>query len=290
MKFNKQNILNFLVIVLGNLSLALGISLFILPHGIVNGGTSGVSVIVEALFRIDPEIVITALCWFLFFVGLIILGKEFALKTLLSTIIYPVFLSIFVNVEYFNNLASQITDSLLASIAGAFLVGFGLGIVYRCGASTGGFDVVSLILKKYFKIKLSVSTFVMDTIIILLGLISLSLESALYGVLSVLVASVIVEKVTISGTSSYMAHIISDKAKEINDYLNNILERGTTLMKAVGGITGKEKTVIEVVFNEKEYYDIKKNIHLIDKDAFVSIYKTINTYGNGFEEFLVRRK
>ena len=61
-------------------------------------------------------------------------------------------------------------------------------------------------------------------------------------------------------------------------------------MKANGGISGKEKTVIEVVFNEKEYYDIKKNIHMIDDSAFVSIYKTINTYGNGFEEFLVRRK
>lgn len=290
MKFNKQKILNILIIVLGNLGLALGISLFILPHGIVNGGTSGISVILESMFNMDPEIVITILCWVLFFVGFIVLGKEFAVKTLLSTIIYPIFISIFLNVDYFTNLASQITDSLLATLAGACLLGFGLGVVYRCGASTGGLDVISVILQKYFKVKLSMSTFVMDTLIIVLGLISVSLESALYGILCVLVASVIIEKITISGTSSYMAHIISDKAVEINAYLNNVLERGTTLMKANGGISGKEKTVIEVVFNEKEYYEIKKNIHLIDEGAFVSIYKTINTYGNGFEEFLVRRK
>lgn len=290
MKINKQKILNIFIIILGNFSLALGISLFILPHGIVNGGTSGISVILESMFNIDPEIVITVLCWALFFLGLVVLGKEFALKTLLSTIIYPIFISVFLNVEYFTNLALQITDSLLATLTGAFLLGFGLGVVYRCGASTGGLDVISVILQKYFKVKLSVSTFLMDTFIIVLGLISVSLESALYGILCVLVASVIIEKITISGTSSYMAHIISDKAVEINSYLNNVLERGTTLMKANGGISGKEKIVIEVVFSEKEYYEIKKNIHSIDDSAFVSIYKTINTYGNGFEEFLVRRK
>lgn len=290
MKFNSQKILNVLIIILGNLSLALGISLFILPHGIVNGGTSGVSIIVQKLFGINPEIIITILCWLLFFVGLVVLGKKFALKTLLSTVAYPLFVSLLTNINYFTELSSQIKDPLLATLTGAVLCGFGMGIVYRCGASTGGFDVINLTLQKYFKIKLSISTFVMDTIIIVLGLVSLSLENALYGILCVLLTSYLIEKITISGTSSYMAHIISDKAKEINDYLNNVLERGTTLMKANGGISGKEKTVIEVVFNEKEYYDIKKNIHMIDESAFVSIYKTINTYGNGFEEFLVRRK
>lgn len=264
--------------------------MFILPNGIINGGTSGISLIVQAIFGINPEIMIFILCWSLFFVGMVILGKDFALKTLLSTFLYPVFVSLLTNIEYFVNLSAQIKDPLLATLTGAVLMGAGMGMVYRCGGSTGGLDVVSLVLKKYFRIKISVSTFVIDTIIISLGLISLSLESALYGILCVLLTSYIIERITISGTSSFMAHIISDKAKEINDYLNNTLERGTTLMRAEGGISGKEKIVIEVVFNEKEYYDIKKNIYLIDEKAFLSIYKTINTYGNGFEEFLVRRK
>lgn len=290
MKFNRKNIINVLIVILGNLSLALGTSLFILPHGIVCGGTSGVSLILKSLFGLNPEIIIACLCWGLFFVGCFFLGKVFAVHTLLSTVLYPSFVGIFSSVDLFEKLSNQVSDPLLAALTGALLTGFGLGIVYRVGASTGGFDVVSLTLKKFWGIKLSVSTFAIDTIIILCGLFFVSLESVLYGILCVMLWSYVIEKITISGTNSYMAHIISDKAMEINNYLNNILERGTTIMSARGGMTNSEKVVIEVVFNEKEYYDIKKNIYLIDENAFLSVYKTINTYGNGFEEILLRRK
>jgi len=228
------------------------------------------------------------MAWVLFFIGFLILGKKFALKTLLSTILYPAFINLFSSVEYFVNLANEVTNPLLAALVGAVLTGFGLGMVYREGASTGGLDVISLILKKYFKIKLSVSTFFIDTAIIVLALASLSLENALYGLLCVLITSYIIEKITISGTSSYMAHIVSDKIEEINDYLIKELERGTTLIKVEGGLTRKEKLMIEVVFNEKEYYDIKKNIFSIDNKAFISVYKSVNAYGYGFDEAFFR--
>lgn len=290
MKLNKQKIKDFLIIIFGNLSLALGVSLFVLPHGIVNGGTSGLSLVIEGFFGFSPEIVITILVWVLFFVGLIILGKKFALNTLISTILYPVFITLLSNIKYFNNLSAEVADPLLATLVGALLCGYGLGIVYRVGASTGGFDVICLILKKYFRIKLSTSTLIIDSLIIILALASLSLENALYGLLCVVLTSLIIEKITISGTRSYMAHIVSDKIEQINDYLINDLQRGTTLIKASGGLTRKDKIMIEVLFNEKEYYDIKKNIFFIDKDAFISVYKSINTFGNGFEEVFVRRK
>ena len=290
MKLTKQNIKNILIIILGNLSLSLSTSLFILPHSIVNGGTSGLSLVLEGFFNFSPEIVITIAVWFLFFVGLVVLGKKFAFKTLLSTILYPVFINLFSTLNYFQNIAYEVTNPLLAALVGAVLAGFGLGIVYREGASTGGFDVVCLILKKYFRIKLSMSTLIIDGSIIILGLASLSLESALYGLLCVVLTSYIIEKITISGTSSYMAHIVSDKIEKINDYLINDLQRGTTLIKVEGGLTRKEKLMVEVVFNEKEYYDIKKNIYLIDDKAFISVYKSINAYGNGFEDVFIRRK
>lgn len=290
MKINKQSLKNILIIILGNFALSLATSVFILPHSIVNGGTSGLGVVLKGFFGFSPELVITISIWFLFFVGLIVLGKQFALKTLLSAILYPAFVNLFSSIEYFSYLSSQITNPLLASLVGAVLAGFGMGIVYRAGASTGGFDVLCLLLKKYFRIKLSLSTLIIDSTIIVLGLVSLSLENALYGLLCVVLTSYIIERITISGTSSYMAHIVSDKIEEINNYLLNVLERGTTLIKVEGGLTRKEKLMIEVVFNEKEYYEIKKNIHLIDSNAFMSVYKSINAYGNGFEAVYIRRK
>lgn len=289
MKITKQNIKNISVIILGNLSLALGVSMFILPHDIVNGGTSGLSVVLQSIFGFKPEIVITILVWGLFFVGLILLGKKFAIKTFISTILYPIFINMFSSLGYFQKLASEVTSPLLAALVGSVLCGFGMGIVYSAGASTGGFDVISLLLKKYFRVKLSVSTFVIDSAIIVLGIASLSLEKALYGLLCVVLVSYFIERITISGTSSYMAHIVSDKYEEINNYLIKELERGTTLIKAIGGLTGNEKLMIEVVFNEKEYFDIKKNIYAIDNNAFISVYKSINAYGEGFEEIFIRR-
>ena len=145
----------------------------------------------------------------------------------------------------FNDLASQVLDPLLATLVAAVLAGFGLGIVYVVGASTGGLDVISLILKKYFNIKLSLSTLIMDSTIIILGLISLSFEKSLYGLICVVIMSYVIERITINGTRSYMAHIVSDKLEEINDYLLNVLERGTTLIKVEGGHTRKEKMMVE---------------------------------------------
>lgn len=285
----EHKIINVLLIVLGNLSLAIATSLFILPHGIVNGGTSGISIITDALFGIKPQLVISLLCWGLFIIGWIFLGKKFAFKTLMSTFLYPLFINIFVNIKGIYSLSNQIDDTLLATIIGAILTGFGMGICYREGASTGGMDVVSLLLKKYLNIKVSISTLAIDSIIISLGLFAISFESAMYGILCVALTSLVIEKITISGTRSYMAHIVSDKSEEINEYLTKVLSRGTTLIEAKGGLTGNKKTMIEIVFNEKEYYDIKKNIYEIDNKAFISVYKSINAYGEGFDDMFVRR-
>lgn len=290
MKISKQSIKNILIIMLGNLSIAFSTSVFILPHSIINGGTSGLGVVLKGFFGVSPQIVITIAVWFLFFVGLVVLGKEFAVKTLISTILYPIFVNLFSNINFFVSLANEVSNSLLSALVAAVLSGFGLGIVYVVGASTGGFDVLCLILKKFFRVKLSLSTLIIDSTIILLGLVSISFENALYGLLCVVLTSLIIERITISGTRSYMAHIVSDKIEEINNYLLNELERGTTLLKVEGGMTRKEKLMIEVVFNEKEYYEMKKNIHLIDSRAFMSVYKSINAYGNGFEKVVIRRK
>ena len=214
--------------------------------------------------------------------------KDFALKTLLSTIVYP----LVVNLIYYTNLAGNVikdlNDPLLASIMAAILIGTGLGLVYKVGGSTGGVDVISVMLHKYLGIKISHSTFIIDSIIVTLGLFMVSVNSSLYGIICVIIASYLIEVITIKGNSSYMMHIVSDKMELINNYIINELERGSTIISAKGGIRKDEKEMIEVIFNEKEYYKIKHEIQKIDKDAFLSVYKAVNVYGNGFE--MISRK
>ncbi|MBR3891141.1 MAG: YitT family protein [Bacilli bacterium] len=282
----KERLINSLVIILGNTMLAIATSVFILPFNIDNGGLSGISVVLERWF--NPAVVIFVLNWVLFFLGLIFLKKDFALKTLLSTIVYP----LVVNLIYYTNLAGNVikdlNDPLLASIMAAILIGTGLGLVYKVGGSTGGVDVISVMLHKYLGIKISHSTFMIDSIIVALGLFMVSVNSSLYGIICVIIASYLIEVITIKGNSSYMMHIVSDKMELINDYIINELERGSTIISAKGGIRRDEKEMIEVIFNEKEYYKIKHEIQKIDKDAFLSVYKAVNVYGNGFE--MISRK
>ena len=282
----KERLINSLVIILGNTMLAIATSVFILPFNIDNGGLSGISVVLERWF--NPAVVIFVLNWALFFLGLIFLKKDFALKTLLSTIVYP----LVVNLIYYTNLAGNVikdlNDPLLASIMAAILIGTGLGLVYKVGGSTGGVDVISVMLHKYLGIKISHSTFIIDSIIVTLGLFMVSVNSSLYGIICVIIASYLIDVITITGNSSYMMHIVSDKMELINNYIINELERGSTIISAKGGIRKDEKEMIEVIFNEKEYYKIKHEIQKIDKDAFLSVYKAVNVYGNGFE--MISRK
>lgn len=279
---SKQKIINFLIILFGNLLLAIGISLFMLPFNIDNGGVSGVSIILKKVF--DPTIVILVVNWVLFFIGLIFLKKEFALKTLISTIVYPIIVNILYHTTLPSFIVNEIADPLLATILGAILVGVGLGMVYRVGGSTGGFDVISVMLNKYKNVKISQSTFVIDFIIVLIGTFTVSLSSGLYGIIAVIITSYLIELITIVGNSSYMMHIVSAKSKEINDYIINQLNRGSTIIEIKGGANLEKKEMIEVIFNEKEYFKIKYNIEKIDNEAFISVYKAINVYGNGFNK------
>ena len=278
----KQKVINSLVIILGNILLAIGIGLFILPFGIDSGGVSGISVILSKFF--DPVLVITILNWILFFVGWIFLKKEFAFKTLLSAIVYPVALNFLYHSPLPEMIKGAINDPLLASILGSLAVGVGLGVVYRVGGSTGGVDVISVLLYRFKGVKISLSTFIVDFTIVFIGLFTVSIGSGLYGIICVILTAYLIEVVTIKGNSSYMMHIVSEKQKEINEYIINDLSRGSTIIEVKGGFDKTSKEMIEVIINEKEYYKVKHAIEKIDKEAFISVYKAVNVYGNGFQK------
>jgi len=276
----KEKVKNSLIIILGSIIIAVSTALFVLPFEIDTGGLSGISVILKRYF--DPAIFILIVNWILFFIGFIFLKKEFALKTLISTIVYPLALNLMYHSDLADIIIKDTPDPLLAAIFSGALYGLGMGLIFRVGGSSGGLDVISVLLNKYKGIKISTNTFIMDFIIVFVGLFTVSINASLYGVISIILTSYLIEVITIRRNSSYMMHIVSDKSKEINNYIINVLERGSTILQVRGGMNLDEKEMIEVIFNEKEYFNIKSNIEKIDKDAFISVYKAVNVYGNGF--------
>lgn len=304
-KLTKKNVLNFLTLVAGNFFLALAVSFcFINYHGyrydgasgqfteingILSGGTAGFSLIVRNIFHVPSEnieTIITILTWFLFFIGLIFLGKKFALQTLVSTILYPVFLYLFKLIPLFDLLRVGINqlDPILCALIGGLLMGCGCGIVYRLGGSTGGFDIPGLIINKYTRIKLSRIFLVMDGLFVVLALIAqFSLYEVVIGLVSVLAYSYTVEQTQLKGTKSYICEIISDQWVSINEEILK-LDRGTTLMDVTGGYTNKPRKLIKTMVAKNQYLQILDIVNKYDEKAFISMQPSTDIFGEGFRD------
>ena len=265
----------------GNIILAIGVAWFILPNDVLTGGLAGVAIAIEPIFHITPEIVINVV---LFLLGAVILGKRFAAKTIFSTFAYPMFLSLF---SYLANHVIGadvfIMDKYLATIYGGALMGIGIGCVFRTGASTGGMDIPPLILNKYTHLPLPSLVMLIDALTVLLGAMVYGLQPALMGILSVWVSSFMINKtLMIGGQEAKNVMIISNKHKEIMEYIHKELNRGTTLLQAVGGYSQEKRPVIMAVIVKKQLHDLQMIVSHIDPEAFVIVTDTNEVQGLGF--------
>lgn len=268
----------------GNIILAIGVAWFILPNDVLTGGLAGVAIAIEPIFHITPEIIINVLTVVLFLLGAVILGKRFAAKTIFSTFAYPMFLSLF---SYLANHVIGadvfIMDKYLATIYGGALMGIGIGCVFRTGASTGGMDIPPLILNKYTHLPLPSLVMLIDALTVLLGAMVYGLQPALMGILSVWVSSFMINKtLMIGGQEAKNVMIISNKHKEIMEYIHKELNRGTTLLQAVGGYSQEKRPVIMAVIVKKQLHDLQMIVSHIDPEAFVIVTDTNEVQGLGF--------
>lgn len=285
MNINKrENIIEFLWIVAGNISLAAGVAWFILPNNVLTGGLAGIAIAMNKIIPLSPEIIINLGTFGLFLVGAMILGKKFAMKTILSTIAYPLLLSLFTFAAT-NYIPADtfIMDKYLATIYGGALMGIGIGCVFRTGSSTGGMDIPPLIINKYTHIPLPTLVLAVDAITVMLGAAAYGLEAALTGILSVWVSSVLINKtMLIGGHDAKNVMIISDKHQEIMDHIHDMLDRGTTVLEATGGYSKEKKPVIMVVVVNKQVPQLQRLVAHIDPDAFVIVMSANEVQGLGF--------
>uniref|UniRef100_UPI0025E68096 YitT family protein n=1 Tax=uncultured Fusobacterium sp. TaxID=159267 RepID=UPI0025E68096 len=233
---------NFLFIILGNLIFALGIAVFVIPNGLILGGSTGLALSVQHFLGIDITITVAIINIVTFLAGLFILGKKFAATTLISTFIFPIFLNYFKDIERFKNITS---DLLLASIFTALLVGTGVGIVLRVGASTGGLDIPAIILNKKKGIPIAVVLYAIDISILFSQMIFSNTEQILYGIIIVLITTMVINKVIVYGKNDFMVTIISEKYLEISENIHNKIDRGTTFIDIQ---TGYKKNTQQAVY------------------------------------------
>lgn len=289
---------NYIAVILGTFLLAFGSVIFLTKAELVAGGISGIAIIIQHFVDVQIyDYLVAGLTVFFWLLGLIFVGKDFALKTALSSALYIGFTFLFKRVAFFDELAITFAGEqaagnlILCGIFGGVFIGGGVAITFLGGGSTGGVDVVQVLLSKYAGIKESISSFIIDGLVIVAGMATMQLwVAALCGILSSFVTAVLIEIVYIKNQTAYQVDIISDKWQEISRYAQDELERGATIIRAEGGYKGEERVILRVVFDKMQYEKIKHYIASVDPKAFVTYTQTNAVFGEGFKKHTKKNK
>lgn len=267
------------LIILGNLMYALAVVLFILPNGLITGGTTGLALFAYHTLGVPISLFVSVFNAAMFLVGAWVLGKQFAVTTVLSTVIYPVLLGILEG-SGFGGFVLQ--ERVVAVIYAGILIGGGIGIVMRAGASTGGVDIPSLILKKKFDINISFSLYLMDCVILGLQLIVNDSYAILYGILLIIVYTTVLNKVLLSGNVRIQVKIVTGNYEKINRLITERLDCGTSLLHMETGYLHREQEMILAVVSRRDLPRLNQLVMNEDPEAFMIINQINEVRGRGF--------
>ena len=291
---------NALFIIIGSFLVEFGTAVFIVPANICNGGMSGIAVILDNTipgYQGYVDVTVIILTFFFLIISFLFVGIKFSLSTIICSIFSPLFLVIIYRVPAFHVISDSVLNyggdigPLLCALFGGLLVGSGLALSFSFGGSTGGIDVIIMLIKKYFKnASVSITSFALDGSIIFAYAIVLGtvikepkyMVLTLINILSALVSALAVEIIYGSRSKNIVCEIVSLKTRAINNYIQKDLKRGSTLIPVKGGWNGKERTLIRVVISNNEYNEFYEKVKSIDPKAFVTFTVTRHVYGFGF--------
>lgn len=300
-KMNKK-VKNFIFINIGVMGLALSFSFFLSPFDLVTGGIGGIAInilnilerfgiVIDATNRtIVESAIMMGVNLLLLFISLFLIGKEFFFKTLYCTVAYPIYSFLFgelARIVKFTELlhveSNNIGGMLIIVLFSALLSGVSIGIAIKYGASTGGIDIVEQVMFKYFNVPYSTTLFVCDGItIIIASILSMNLLPICYGAIYVWLMGKLIDSVVFGGFRSYSVSIITSKPDIIKAYILENINRGLTIVEAVGGYTGNDLKMIICVMTSSEVSEIRGNIKSLDENAFMYITQTSEVSGIGF--------
>ena len=271
--------LSLTMVILGNILYTLTVKLFLLPANLISCGTTGIALVVNHFLNIPMSVFIFLFNVAMLAVGWVILGRKFAMTTILSSILYPVLL------EILNRVLGDVvvTENILLNVLFAGMgLGLSLGIVIRGGASTGGMDIPPLILKKFFHIPVSASLAVFDFCIMVSQMFFHPLEDLLYGILLLMTITVALNKVMVLGMSKTEVKIVSDQSDEIRQAILSRVDRGVTILHGEGGFGRQDTEVLLSVVSNRELPRLQQLARSIDPNCFMIISQVTEVWGRGF--------
>jgi len=276
---NSRKIFSLLMVLAGNILYTLSVKLFVLPANLMSCGTTGIALLMNHFLNIPITGFIFLFNAIMLAVGWLVLGRQFAMTTFLSSVLYPAIL------EILNRTLGDVvvTENVLLNVLFAGMgLGMSLGIIMRAGAATGGMDIPPLILKKYFHIPVSASLWTFDFCILLAQMFFHPLEDLLHGILLIIVISIALNKIMLLGTSRTEVKIISGKSSMIRDAILSQVDRGVTLLHGAGGYSHAETEIILSIVSNYELPKIEQLARAIDPECFMIISRVSEVWGRGF--------
>lgn len=266
-------------VLLGNSIYAVGVAAFVLPMGLITGGTTGLGLIANHYFGLPIEVFAAGFNIVMFVLAVFILGKSFALTSLISTFYFPFILGV---VQKIDGLESLTNNPMLCTIFAGICIGVGIGMVIKAGASTGGMDIPPLIFNKKMGLPVSVGLYVFDFAILVGQMFFRDKEKSLYGILLVMIYTVLVDKVLLMGKTQMQVKIMSRQYREINEMIHKKLDRGTTLYKTESGYLHEDGFSVMTVVSNRELPKLNQLVMEIDDKAFMVISQVSEVKGRGF--------
>ena len=289
--FSLRWFIDYMFIIVGSFILAVGFVYFISPHKIVPGGVYGIAIIVhyltQGVFSFWPEGIPIGLFGLvlnipLTIAGIKILGPRFGVKTIVGFVLSSVFMDTITYMRVDGD-APLVHDVLLSCIFGGVLIGFGLGLIFKSKATSGGSDIIAMIIAKYTNMPLGQLMIYVDSTIVLTGLLAFKdWQIPLYSWLVIYITGKAIDQTMAGANYNKALIIVSEQHQAIKDKILVDLERGGTYLKGVGMYTNQEKEIIFTVVSRREVAILEEHINLVDPDAFITIMDASEILGEGF--------
>lgn len=273
----KYRVKRMIQLCIGYLLVAISYNLFLLPNKLVAGGVSGIAIILNALFGLNDFIVILVLNLLLLIASYFFLGKEKTKGTIIGSILFPLFIKLTADIGYYIEIDTS--QLLLSSIFGGVLYGFGAGMIFKAGYTTGGTDILNQIMVKYFKISMGTSMLYCDGMIILLSSFVFGATKLMYSIIILYIISIMSDRIILGISDSKAFYIITDEENAIREYILKYLNHGVTVFNAKGGFAKEKQTVLMCVLPTKDYYRLKEGISEIDPEAFFVVTDAYEVFG-----------